>query len=191
MKLAASASGTVLASTAGASEGPPPAAAQGVLVDVTFCVGCRKCELGCNQVNDVPKRDRLSFEDKSVFKVHRRPDATALTTVNQLPPREPGGPALFTKVQCMHCVKPACASACIVGALAKQPEGAVTYDAWKCIGCRYCMGRGPRSRPPRGTIQHAVFKGFVPPIALYSLLGLIMWSGRRERRDQEGEAGHE
>jgi formate dehydrogenase iron-sulfur subunit len=44
----------------------------------------------------------------------------------------------FAKRQCMHCQQPACAAACIVGALRKTPEGPVVYDAYKCIGCRYC-----------------------------------------------------
>jgi Fe-S-cluster-containing dehydrogenase component len=47
----------------------------------------------------------------------------------------------------MHCLKPACASACIVGALRRQETGAVTYDAWKCMGCRYCMVACPFQVP--------------------------------------------
>ena len=43
------------------------------------------------------------------------------------------------KRQCMHCVDPACVSGCPVQALQKGPNGAVTYDAKRCIGCRYCM----------------------------------------------------
>jgi len=39
----------------------------------------------------------------------------------------------------VHCIEPACASACLVGALAKAAEGPVLYDRGKCIGCRYCM----------------------------------------------------
>jgi len=45
----------------------------------------------------------------------------------------------FTKKQCMHCLKPACASACPVGALTKSPDGPVVYHRGLCIGCRYCM----------------------------------------------------
>jgi formate dehydrogenase iron-sulfur subunit len=45
----------------------------------------------------------------------------------------------FMRRLCMHCEHPACASACPVGALHKTKEGPVTYDVWKCIGCRYCM----------------------------------------------------
>jgi len=47
----------------------------------------------------------------------------------------------------MHCNLPACVSACIVGALAKDERGPVTYDAWKCIGCRYCMVACPFQVP--------------------------------------------
>jgi formate dehydrogenase iron-sulfur subunit len=45
---------------------------------------------------------------------------------------------VFYKIQCMHCLHPACVSVCTVGALQKSAEGPVTYDADRCIGCRYC-----------------------------------------------------
>ena len=52
------------------------------------------------------------------------------------------------KVQCMHCNKPACVSACIVGALQKNKSVVrLIYDAWKCIGCRYCMVACPFQIP--------------------------------------------
>jgi len=47
----------------------------------------------------------------------------------------------------MHCLDPACVSACIVGALQKSREGPVTYDLDKCIGCRYCMVACPFEIP--------------------------------------------
>jgi hypothetical protein len=45
-------------------------------------------------------------------------------------------------------------------------------------------------------IQHGVFKYFMPPIALYALLGLIMWLGQREETPPteptgDGSAHHE
>ena len=48
---------------------------------------------------------------------------------------------------CMHCEEPACASACLVGALKKTSYGPVVYDKDKCIGCRYCMIACPNSVP--------------------------------------------
>lgn len=47
----------------------------------------------------------------------------------------------------MHCNEPTCVSVCPVGALAKSPEGPVSYDADKCMGCRYCMQACPFSVP--------------------------------------------
>jgi formate dehydrogenase iron-sulfur subunit len=47
----------------------------------------------------------------------------------------------------MHCQDPACASACLVGALKKTALGPVTYDGSKCIGCRYCIVACPFNVP--------------------------------------------
>ena len=45
----------------------------------------------------------------------------------------------------------------------------------------------PESAPPRLTesIQHGIFKNFVPPLAVYSLLGVVMHLFR-----ERGEAAH-
>jgi formate dehydrogenase iron-sulfur subunit len=47
----------------------------------------------------------------------------------------------------MHCLSPACVSACTVGALQKTAAGPVVYDAGKCIGCRYCQYACPFGVP--------------------------------------------
>jgi formate dehydrogenase iron-sulfur subunit len=111
----------------------------GVLVDTTACIGCRKCEWACNQANSLPAEPVETFEDRSVFTALRRPDAQHYTVVNRFPGANSGDRPLFVKVQCMHCTDPACCSACLVGALEKRPDGAVTYAPWRCMGCRYCM----------------------------------------------------
>lgn len=258
----------------------------GVLVDTVVCIGCRKCEWACNNEHKLSDTDLKTFEDKSVYQKHRRPVANAYTVVNEF--KDPATSKAYTmKVQCMHCNHPACASACIVGALSKSKLGSVDYDAWKCIGCRYCMvacpfqvpayeyqdalkprvmkctfcahrlaeGKKPacvgicpnealtfgtrqelidlakeriKAKPeiyhdhvygekevggtswmyiastdfintelPKLTdhaipstteaIQHGVFKSFVPPLALYGLLGLIMHSLRENQEDKESD----
>ncbi len=111
----------------------------GILTDLTYCVGCRKCEVACNEANDLPNKSIDSQDDISVFENMRRPTSEQYTVVNSYAGKGLDGGALNVKVQCMHCEHPACASACIVGALKKHPEGPVTYDASACIGCRYCM----------------------------------------------------
>jgi len=53
----------------------------------------------------------------------------------------------FARKQCRHCLEPACASVCPVGALQKTPDGPVVYDDERCIGCRYCMMACPFDIP--------------------------------------------
>lgn len=261
----------------------------GVLVDTTVCTGCRKCEFACDRQNELTGNDLRWFESIPPHEL-RRMNFQQFTVVNQFPsPNAPEGRA-FVKTQCMHCNRPACVSACIVGALSKRENGPVTYDAWKCIGCRYCMVACPFQVPayeyqeplkPRvmkctfcherllqgerpacvgicpvetltfgkrkdlielahskivrkrdryvdhiygqheagGTswmylasvdievaglphlpheafpdrtehIQHGIFKSFLPPVMLYGLLGLIMYSARQSKRE-EMESDHE
>ena len=113
----------------------------GLLTDITRCIGCRRCEAACNTANRLPPPE-LSFEDKSVFKKHRRTDAVSYTVVNRYADPQTGGP-VYRKIQCNHCLEPACASACLVGALKKSPEGPVLYNEKICVGCRYCITACP------------------------------------------------
>ena len=122
----------------------------GVLVDLSACVGCRLCEYACKSANGIPAGELAEYDDPAVFREPRRPAPDAFTVVNRFDVR-PAGAAerrpLYAKINCMHCNHAACVSACLVGALSKEENGAVTYDAWKCIGCRYCMVACPFQLP--------------------------------------------
>jgi formate dehydrogenase iron-sulfur subunit len=97
-----------------------------LLYDATRCIGCRVCENACRQYNGLPEEaaDDLTGNNFTVVKRYESEDGSVVT---------------YRKFQCMHCVDPACASACPVGALHKHEDGPVAYDSHKCIGCRYCM----------------------------------------------------
>ncbi|MDD9301900.1 MAG: 4Fe-4S dicluster domain-containing protein [Desulfobacter sp.] len=143
---AASASVTALPSSADAWESKAPPDPYGCLVDLTRCVGCRKCEEACAQVNGLPAPERVNCQC-TIFDKKRRPDHKAYTVVNryftgQLDRFDKPLPT-YAKVQCMHCQDPAC----IVGALTKDDTGSVRYDVDKCIGCRYCMVACPFEIP--------------------------------------------
>ena len=148
-KIAAAGSTLLLSGKASATDEPQAidcTQTYGVLVDTVVCIGCRKCEWACNTEHKLTDLPLNQYEDKSVFQTHRRPEHNAYTVVNQCD--DPVHQKPFTiKVQCMHCNHPACASACIVGALRKDHNGPVSYDAWKCIGCRYCMVACPFQVP--------------------------------------------
>lgn len=119
----------------------------GVLVDTTVCVGCRSCEWACKVAHKRPTPPLTHYEDQSVFKDQRRPDHESVTVVNKYDEAAKDGGPVYVKVQCMHCDRPSCVSACIVGAFTKEENGSVIWDTKKCIGCRYCMVACPFQVP--------------------------------------------
>lgn len=151
LKHLAAASGLTLCAgsrPASAAHRPADGLQLGVLIDTTMCVGCRSCERACNEINtDLPRRPPELFKDEAVFAARRRMDAGAYTVVNRYLNSPAAGRPVYAKFQCLHCLYPACESACIVGALSRQDNGAVVYDAGKCIGCRYCLAACPFQVP--------------------------------------------
>lgn len=111
----------------------------GILVDTTVCAGCLHCEMACHNAHFSPSLSTNDFSDPAVFRNYRRPDDKALTVVNEFPNQKNPLLPVYVKIQCMHCEKPACVSACIVGAIKKKEDGSVQWNSDKCIGCRYCM----------------------------------------------------
>lgn len=106
--------------------------AKAVLYDSTLCVGCRLCESACSEKWGLPYNEKIAAEE--------RLSAHKLTTVKTHGDR-------FSRRKCMHCVDPACASVCPVGAFEKTALGPVVYDETKCMGCRYCMTACPFGAP--------------------------------------------
>lgn len=108
-----------------------------ILYDSTRCIGCRDCVLGCSETNGWQCEQALT-------------DSPALT---QSAPTAifrfdgPDGLDLFRKASCMHCLDPACVSACMLGAMSKDADGAVTWNGDLCVGCRYCQIACPFTVP--------------------------------------------
>ena len=134
------------AGAAAAASGPRTAAAAplshnwnqpAVLVDATLCTGCRGCEAACSEANHLAAPAR-SGED-AVFSARRQTDVGVYTVVNRATADSAQGAPRYVKRQCMHCLDPACASACLAKALEKKKGGPVVYHKERCLGCRYCM----------------------------------------------------
>ena len=108
-----------------------------MLSDLTRCIGCGLCQQACREWNHLSAK-----QEGAQGGVRQDACLSAQTwTLPELHKVNMDGEIhrVFVKRQCMHCVDPACVSACPVGALQKQENGAVTYDCTRCIGCRYCM----------------------------------------------------
>jgi formate dehydrogenase iron-sulfur subunit len=119
----------------------------GFLIDVTKCRGCEECVAACIRRN---KRDPVLAEQDRVLS---RDGLTAnrLSTVLKV------ARGRFAKKNCMHCLEPSCASACLVGGITSRPDGPVVYDPAKCIGCRYCMLACPFHIPRYEWVETAPF----------------------------------
>lgn len=111
----------------------PPADAVGLLYDATLCIGCKTCTIACRDANHLPPDTTGSATGIYNAPVDLSPRAKTVIKLYA-----EGGERSYMKAQCMHCVDPACASACMLGALQKREFGIVTYDPDLCIGCRYC-----------------------------------------------------
>ena len=131
--------------TKGSSRGELSVDRKGVLVDTTVCIGCGKCEWACKVAHEMEAGNIEDYSTQLTDGSQRRPSEDALTVVNQIDTSIMNSDKI--KLQCMHCDHPACASACIVGAITKQENGAVTWDTDVCIGCRYCMVACPFQIP--------------------------------------------
>lgn len=110
----------------------PPADALGLLYDATLCIGCKACVVACQDANGLP-RDTTGIDDK-----YDAPVALSARAKNVIKLYKGEEGESFMKAQCMHCVDPACVSACMIGALTKGPNGIVSYNVDYCVGCRYC-----------------------------------------------------
>ena len=106
-----------------------------ILTDTTKCIGCRECVIACKKENhlapDIPRRWNLD-------------DGLSARNWTSIIDR-PGGD--YVRKQCRHCLEPACAAACPVGALTRTELGPIVYDGDKCMGCRYCMMACPYGVP--------------------------------------------
>jgi formate dehydrogenase iron-sulfur subunit len=105
-------------------------APRALLIDIVRCIGCRGCVAACKEAHSFPGSEQET-----------ELSATAYTAMVDR------GKDRYVRKLCMHCVTPSCVSVCPVGAFTKTALGPVTYDARKCLGCRYCMVACPFDVP--------------------------------------------
>lgn len=106
----------------------------GMLFDSTLCVGCRACQTACKVRNNLATDDRAAQGG-----VYDAPLDLNGNTKNVIKVAQDGEATTYMKMQCMHCVDPACVSVCMAGALHKVAGGITAYNPATCVGCRYCQ----------------------------------------------------
>ena len=98
--------------------------------DATACVGCRCCEVACNEQNNNPadvKWRRVGEMEGGEF---------------------PAFVQLLNSMSCNHCIDPECLKGCPTESYIKIDEtGIVVHDDDACIGCQYCTWNCPYGVP--------------------------------------------
>src|SRR5215813_2456081 len=116
------------------------------LIDTSTCIGCKACEVACQEWNDLP--NAKTVQDGSYQTL---PTMTAdfwnLIKFNEA--EVDGSFAwLMRKDQCMHCGDPGCLKACPApGAIVRYSNGIVDFISENCIGCGYCVTGCPFDVP--------------------------------------------
>ena len=124
------------------SEHVATGSARTTLIDIANCIGCRACQVACKQWNETDGEATVLESDLGF----QNPATLSAKTYTLIAFHEmenaasPGGvESAFVMQRCLHCLEPACVSACPTTALQRDPDGPVSYAVDECIGCRYCM----------------------------------------------------
>lgn len=110
-------------------------------LDLSRCIGCRRCVYACVKENNQSRRPQiqwirvLRFENGTInFEESEHYYDAGMVPMD----------GYYTiPVQCQQCENPPCVKVCPTGATWKDPDGIVVVDYDWCIGCRYCMAACP------------------------------------------------
>ncbi len=125
------------------SDAPPlPGVEFGYALDISRCIGCRRCVYACVEENNQSRNPQVQWirvlqmeKDKGVDFSHSEPYYE--------PAEVPQEGHFYVPVSCQQCRNAPCTKVCPTGATWTEPDGIVVIDYDWCIGCRYCMAACP------------------------------------------------
>ena len=125
------------------ADGPRQGVEFGYGLDISRCIGCRRCVYACvkenNQSREHPQIHWIQVlemdKEHGIDLTHADLDDEADAV-----PREG---KFYFPVQCQQCRDPPCVKTCPTQATWKEPDGIVVIDYDWCIGCRCCMSACP------------------------------------------------
>jgi molybdopterin-containing oxidoreductase family iron-sulfur binding subunit len=125
--------------------GPVDGVVYGYALDISRCIGCRKCVYACVEENNQSRDPEihwirvLEFEREKVVRGIDLEDGDPYYEHDEVP--APG--KVYVPISCQHCEDSPCTNVCPTGATWREPDGIVAIDYDWCIGCRYCMASCP------------------------------------------------
>jgi molybdopterin-containing oxidoreductase family iron-sulfur binding subunit len=117
----------------------------GYALNLTRCIGCRKCAHACIKENNQSREDDADIEMSYIRVLEMKKGAINLETSNLYynPQAVPQKDKYYMPVQCHQCRQSPCTKVCPVQATWQEKDGLVVVDYNWCIGCRYCMAACP------------------------------------------------
>jgi Fe-S-cluster-containing dehydrogenase component len=112
-------------------------------LDLSRCIGCRRCVYGCVDENNQSKDPQVHWISVLRFKKGEPWSDLEAAEKYYNPAEVPEADYFYMPVQCQQCENPPCVKACPTQATWKEPDGIVVIDYDWCIGCRYCMAACP------------------------------------------------
>ncbi|MBS1192700.1 MAG: Fe-S-cluster-containing hydrogenase subunit, partial [Nitrospirae bacterium] len=112
-------------------------------LDLSRCIGCRRCEYACVDENNQSKDPQIHWITVLRFKKGEKWVDLEESEKYYNPPLVPEPEYFYMPVQCQQCENPPCVRVCPTQATWKDPDGIVVIDYNWCIGCRYCMAACP------------------------------------------------
>lgn len=114
----------------------------GYALDLSRCVGCRRCEYACVDENNQSRDPQIHWinvlqmeKDKGIDFLH--------ANVQYDPEEVPEDGYFYVPIACQQCKNPPCIKVCPAQATWIEKDGIIVVDYDWCIGCRYCMAACP------------------------------------------------
>ncbi|MBI5213085.1 MAG: 4Fe-4S dicluster domain-containing protein [Nitrospirae bacterium] len=112
-------------------------------LDLSRCIGCRKCVYACVSENNQSRSPQVHWISVLRFKKGEKWIDLENSEKYYNPKQVPEKDFFYMPVQCQQCENSPCVKACPTQATWKEPDGIVVIDYNWCIGCRYCMAACP------------------------------------------------
>lgn len=114
----------------------------GYALDLSHCIGCRKCVYACVDENNLSRDPQIHWI--SVLRMEKEKGIDFIhSDIHYDPELVPEEGYFYLPVSCQQCKNPPCVKVCPANATWTEKDGIVVIDYDWCIGCRYCMAACP------------------------------------------------
>ena len=123
-------------------EPPLPGVAFAYALDISRCIGCRRCVHACVDENNQSREPQIQWIRVLEMSKEKGIDFEAADPYYDAE-RVPRPGHFYVPMACQQCENPPCVKSCPVGATWSDDDGIVVIDYDWCLGCRCCLAACP------------------------------------------------